>query len=93
MNADFAFIRQSDEHVEYVEFQVVKNRSGIPFHMTREFYWLQGQYPSITFYHGILKSGSNGGVIRVSDGRDLLLIKMFHSPEVCERRAEHTYPR
>lgn len=86
MNADFAFIRQSDEHVSYVEFQVIKNRAGIPFHMTKEFYWLQEQYTSITYYPGILKSGPKSGVIRVSDGRDLLLIKMFHSPEICENR-------
>ena len=93
MNADFAFVRQSDEHVAYVEFQVVKNRSGIPFDQTPEFFWLKSQYPSITYYSGVLKSGPRSGIIRVTNGRDLLLIKMMHGPETCERRNEHAYSR
>lgn len=93
MNADFAFVRQSDETVDYVEFQVVKNRAGIPFNYTPEFAWLKRQYPSLTYYHGLLQTGSKSGILRITDGRDLLLIKVMHGPETCERRNEHTYPR
>lgn len=89
MNADFAFVRSSDEEVPYVEFRVYKNRSGIPFNYTPEFAWLKRQFPSMEYFHSLTPQ-KREGIIRVTDARDLILIKVLHGPDKCENRGRHS---
>ncbi len=89
LNSDYAFIRISDEHVPYVEFKVLKNRSGIVFDQTPEFAWLKSQFPSIQYFYS-LKPGVRDGIIRVSDARDLILIKVLHDEDKCLNRFLHS---
>ena len=78
MNADYVFIRSSEEDDAFVEFSIYKNRSGRSFVTTPEWEWLKTQFPSLR--------SENGGMIRITDGRDLLLVKLFHNAEKCLNR-------
>ena len=87
--ADYVFVRSSDEEDPYVEFWVYKNRAGKPFGQTPEFYWLKGQFPSMEYFHSLTPQRREG-IIRVTDSRDLILLKIFHGPEKCENRGRHS---
>ena len=87
-NADYVFVRCSDEADPYMEFKILKNRSGRHFEMTQAFDWLKSQFPSIEFFH-TLGGDHRDGIIRVSSDRDLLLLTMMHGADKCENRSRH----
>ena len=83
------YVRSSDEGDPYVEFSVYKNRAGIPFGQTPEFHWLKDQFPSMEYFHSLVPQRRDG-IIRVTDDRYLILLKIFHGPEKCENRFRHS---
>lgn len=68
--ADYVFIRVSPEGNPCFDFKIYKSRSPRLFGDTEEFAWLKEQFPSMTI--------SEAGIVRVTDKRDLALIKVMH---------------